>query len=141
VGSFRLFIDGKAVTDTIAVPQGEDWVTYGFVEGETAEIAKGEHVLRIQFTGTYVNFDWIQFALTKEELTTGMRNVASYNVNFVPNMQRSLKVYNASGRFMGSVEQRAGLALTETLKAAGFARGIYIVRGSSLAKTVRVQLK
>ena len=139
VGSFRLFLDGKAITDSIAVPQGEDWVTYGFVEGETAEIEKGDHVLRIQFTGTYVNFDWIQFALTKEELT-GIRNVA-YNVNFVPTVERSLKIYNASGRFLGSIENRAGLALTETLKQAGFARGIYIVRGTNLAKTVRVQVK
>ena len=141
VGSFRLFIDGKAITDTIAVPQGEDWNTYGFVEGETAEIAKGEHVLRIQFTGTYVNLDWIQFALTESELSTTAVHKVAYGIDFMPTGNRSLKVYSASGRFMGSVEQRAGLALTETLKAAGFARGIYIVRGSSLAKTVRVQLK
>ena len=138
-GSFQLFLDGKAITDTIVVPQGEDWSTYGFVEGETEKIEKGDHVLRILFTGSYTNLDWIQFALTKEELT-GIRNVA-YNVNFMPTADRSLKVYNASGRFMGNVEQRAGAALTETLKAAGFARGIYIVRGSSLAKTIRVQLK
>ena len=141
-GSIRLFIDGKAVTDTVAVPQTEDWNTYTLMDGETSEIEKGDHVLLVQFTGSYVNLDWIQFALTKEELnTTGIRKVPTYSMNFLPNTGRSLKVYNASGRFMGSVEQRAGLALTETLKAAGFARGIYIVRGSSLAKTVRVQLK
>ena len=92
-GSFRLFLDGKAITDTIAVPQTEDWNTYEFVDGETPLIEKGNHVLRIQFTGSYVNMDWIQFAFT------------------------------------------------ETLKQAGFARGIYIVRGSSLANTLRVQLK
>ena len=138
-GGIRLFIDGKAVTDTIAVPQTDDWNTYTLMDGETSEIEKGDHVLRVQFTGSYVNLDWIQFALTKDELgTTGIR---PYSMDFMPNADCSLKVYNASGRFMGSVEQRAGLALTETLKAAGFARGIYIVRGSSLAKTVRVQLK
>ena len=141
-GGIRLFIDGKAVTDTVAVPQTEDWNTYTLMDGETSEIEKGDHVLRVQFTGSYVNLDWIQFALTKEELnTTGIRKVPTYSMDFMPNMQRSLKVYGANGRFMGSVEPRAGLALTETLKAAGFARGIYIVRGSSLAKTVRVQLK
>ena len=73
--------------------QTEDWNAYEFVDGETPLIEKGNHVLRIQFTGSYVNMDWIQFALT------------------------------------------------ETLKQAGFARGIYIVRGSSLANTLRVQLK
>lgn len=140
-GGIRLFIDGKAVTDTIAVPQTEDWNTYTLMDGETSEIEKGDHVLRVQFTGSYVNIDWIQFALTKEELnTTGIRKVPTYSMDFMPNMQRSLKVYGANGRFMGSVEPRAGLALTETLKAAGFAQGIYMVRGSG-AKALRVQLK
>ncbi|OWV25379.1 carbohydrate-binding protein [Fibrobacter sp. UWB1] len=140
-GGIRLFIDGKAVTDTVAVPQTEDWNTYTLMDGETSEIEKGDHVLRVQFTGSYVNLDWIQFALTKEELnTTGIRKVPTYSMDFMPNMQRSLKVYGANGRFMGSVEPRAGLALTETLKAAGFAQGIYMVRGSG-AKALRVQLK
>ena len=141
VGSFRLFLDGKAITDTVAVPQGDDWVTYGFVEGETAELEAGEHVLRVQFTGTYVNLDWIQFALTKAELSTvGIRDVA-YNVNFLPERQGALKIYNANGRFLGRVDNRAGLSLAETLKQAGFAKGIYIVRGTSLAKSVRVRVK
>lgn len=140
-GSIRLFIDGKAVTDTVAVPQTEDWNTYTLMDGETSEIEKGDHVLRVQFTGSYVNIDWIQFALTKEELgTTGIRKVPTYSMDFMPNMQRSLKVYGTNGRFMGSVEPRAGLALTETLKAAGFAQGIYMVRGSG-AKALRVQVK
>lgn len=139
-GSIRLFIDGKAVTDTVAVPQTEDWNTYTLMDGETSEIEKGDHVLRVQFTGSYVNIDWIQFALTKEELgTTGIRKVPTYSMDFMPNMQRSLKVYGANGRFMGSVEPRAGLALTETLEAAGFAQGIYMVRG--MGKALRVQLK
>ena len=141
VGSFRLFLDGKAISDTIAVPQGEDWATYGFVEGETTELEEGDHVLRIQFTGSYVNLDWIQFALTKDDLTTTEIRGITYNVNFMPGTERSLKVYNASGRFLGRAENRTGLSLSETLRQAGFASGVYIVRGSSLAKTIRVQVK
>ena len=138
-GSFMLLLDGKAITDTVVVPQGEDWNTYGFVEGETAEMEKGEHVLRILFTGSYVNLDWIQFALTKEELT-GIKSVA-YNVNFMPNVDRSLKVYGANGRLLGRVENSRGMNLGESLKQAGFANGIYIVRGSGLGKALRVQVK
>ncbi len=139
VGSFRLFLDGKAITDTIAVPQGDDWVTYGFVEGKTAELEKGDHVLRIQFTGTYVNLDWIQFALTEAELTTTAVRKVAYGIDFMPAANCSLKVYSASGRFMGSVEQRAGLALAESLKQAGLAKGIYMVRSAGM--TLRVQVK
>ena len=138
-GSIRLFIDGKAVTDTVAVPQTEDWNTYTLMDGETSEIEKGDHVLRIQFTGSYVNMDWIQFALTESELsTTALR---AYSVNFVPNTERSLKVFNASGRLVGIVSNRAGVSLTETLKQAGLAKGIYLVRGAGSAKALRVQVK
>ena len=110
------------------------------MDGETSEIEKGDHVLRVQFTGSYVNLDWIQFALTKEELnTTGIRKVPTYSMDFMPNTGRSLKVYNASGRLMSVINNRAGLSLTETLKQAGLAKGIYIVRGAG--KTLRVQVK
>jgi len=139
-GSIRLFIDGKAVTDTVAVPQTEDWNTYTLMDGETSEIEKGDHVLRVQFTGSYVNLDWIQFALTKDELgTSGIRNVLTYSMNFLPNTDRSLKVFNASGRLVATLGNSAGLSVTETLKQAGLAKGIYLVRG--MGKTLRVQLK
>lgn len=139
-GSIRLFIDGKAVTDTVAVPQTEDWNTYTLMDGETSEIEKGDHVLRVQFTGSYVNIDWIQFALTKDELgTTGIRNVPTYSMNFLPNTDRFLKVFNASGRLVATLGNSAGLSVTETLKQAGLAKGIYMVRG--MGKTLRVQLK
>lgn len=136
-GGIRLFIDGKAVTDTIAVPQTDDWNTYTLMDGETSEIEKGEHVLRLQFTGAYVNIDWIQFALTKDEL--GTTAIRPYSMDFMPNADCSLKVYNASGRLMGVINNRAGLSLTETLKQAGLAKGIYLVR--SAGKTLRVQVK
>lgn len=139
-GSIRLFIDGKAVTDTVAVPQTEDWNTYTLMDGETSEIEKGDHVLRVLFTGSYVNLDWIQFALTKDELgTSGIRNVPTYSMNFLPNTDRSLKVFNASGRLVATLGNSAGLSVTETLKQAGLAKGIYLVRG--MGKTLRVQLK
>ena len=136
-GSIRLFIDGKAVTDTIAVPQTEDWNTYTLMDGETSEIEKGDHVLRVQFTGSYVNIDWIQFALTKEELATN--SIRTYSMNFLPNAERSLKVFNASGRLVATLVNCAGLSLSETLKQAGLAKGIYLVRGAG--KTLRVEVK
>lgn len=57
---FILFVDGKAVTDTIKIPKGEDWTTYAVTEFETAKIAAAEHVLKLQFTGAYGNVDWIK---------------------------------------------------------------------------------
>ena len=137
-GSFVLFIDGKAVTDTVKVPQGEDWNTYAFVDGETSEIAKGDHVLRIQFTGSYVNLDWIKFALTPEELT-GVRNL-TYNVNLMPKMDQTLKVFAANGKFMGRIDRTStSMNLAETLRQAGYAKGVYMVRGTGANLRVLVK--
>jgi hypothetical protein len=134
-GSFRLFLDGKAVTDTIAVPQGEDWNTYGFVEGETSTLEKGDHVLRIQFTGSYVNMDWIQFALTKEELT-GLRKTADLNLKLG---ERGYDVFSVNGSYICRIE---GIAAKGGIKAAlsakGITPGMYVVRGLDSRRTIRI---
>ena len=134
VGSFRLFIDGKAVTDTIAVPQGEDWNTYGYVEGETAEIAKGEHVLRIQFTGTYVNLDWIQFALTAGELPIPQKRDVQLNLG-----ERGYDVFGMDGRFVCRIEGMSAMGgFKAVLMAKGVKPGMYVVRGLESRKSIRI---
>ena len=134
VGSFRLFIDGKAVTDTIAVPQGEDWNTYGYVEGETAEIAKGEHVLRIQFTGTYVNLDWIQFALTAGELPIPQKRDVQLNLG-----ERGYDVFGMDGRFVCRIEGMSAMGgFKAALMAKGVKPGMYVVRGLESRKSIRI---
>ena len=65
----------------------------------------------------------------------------TYNINFVPNSETTFNVFNATGRFMGRIENLSGLSLAETLKQAGFAKGVYMVRGKDLGKTVRVHVK
>lgn len=74
---FMLYIDGNAVTDTVSIPQGEDWVTYTEIDGKTSTIEKGEHVLRVKMTGAYGNLDWIKFALTEAGLSTEPASIGS----------------------------------------------------------------
>ena len=134
-GSFQLFIDGKAVSDTIAVPKGEDWNTYGYVEGETSEIAKGDHVLRIQFTGSYVNLDWIQFALTKEELTP-IRQAKDVRMNLV---ERGYDVFGMDGRFVCRIEDVRALGdVKAALKLKGVNPGMYVIRGLESHRSIKI---
>ena len=135
-GSFRLFLDGKAVTDTIAVPQGEDWNTYATVDGETAELAKGDHVLRIQFTGSYVNMDWIKFALTEEELIMGFRKVAEPRMNLG---ESGYDVFGMNGKFICRIEGMAAMGgIKAALAAKGVKPGMYVVRGLDSHRSIRV---
>ena len=134
-GSFRLFLDGKAISDTVAVPQGEDWNTYGFVDGETVELAKGDHILKIQFTGSYVNMDWIKFALTDDELSP-IRQTADVHLNLG---ERGYDVFGMDGKFVCRIEGVEALGgIKAALKTKGVNPGIYVVRGLTSHRSVKV---
>ncbi|MBR5692758.1 MAG: carbohydrate-binding protein [Fibrobacter sp.] len=137
-GSFRLFLDGKAITDTIPVPQGEDWNTYATIDGETSEIEKGDHVLKIQFTGSYVNMDWIRFALTAQELETTGLKVAQPRLNL---NERGYDVFGMDGSYICRIDgmvTKGGFKAALTAK--GVNPGVYVVRGLDSRRSVKVNM-
>ena len=72
----QLFIDNKAVSDSIIAKQGEDWSTYTAVQSQLGEIAAGEHVLKMQILGDYVNIDWLKFCEGEKcEESVGIRAI------------------------------------------------------------------
>ena len=104
------------------------------MEGETAEIAKGEHVLRIQFTGTYVNLDWIQFALTAGELPIPQKRDVQLNLG-----ERGYDVFGMDGRFVCRIEGMSAMGgFKAALMAKGVKPGMYVVRGLESRKSIRI---
>ncbi len=72
----QLFIDNKAVSDSIIAKQGEDWSNYTAVQAKLGEIAAGEHVLKMQILGNYVNIDWLKFCEGEKcEESVGIRAI------------------------------------------------------------------
>jgi len=70
----QLFVDGKAISDSIIAKQGEDWSTYASVQSKLGELSAGEHVLKMQIVGNYVNIDWLRFCEGEKcEETVGIR--------------------------------------------------------------------
>lgn len=66
VDGFRLFVDGEEITEEYEIPQtGDNWSVYKEIPVATAEIERGEHLLRILINGSYVNIDWLKFAKHK----------------------------------------------------------------------------
>ena len=69
----QLFIDNKAA-DTIYAKQGEDWSSYSGIQSKLGEITAGEHVIKMQIVGNYVNIDWLRFCEGEKcEETAGIR--------------------------------------------------------------------
>lgn len=119
--SFRLFLDNEAITDTITAPKGEDWDTYGEIGGETVQLPKGEHILRLAITGSYVNIDWIKFMDTEtSELVITRSN------GWMPN--GSYMIINLLGDTKGFVRMTAGDNLHDKMRLIIEDKGVYILR-------------
>ena len=132
--AMQLFIDDKEITESVVAPKVDSvWTTYKVIDVGSAELKKGEHVLKLLITGAYLNVDWIQF--TDPNATTIVKNV-----RFDAQKVSAYNVFGATGKFLGRVDN-VGANLAQTLKNAGFANGMYILRAVGLNKTLRVQVR
>ena len=134
--AMQLFIDDKEITESVVAPKVDSvWTTYKVIDVGSVELKKGEHVLKLLITGAYLNVDWIQF------VDPSNPNMAiSRTVHMEPHASASFNVFGATGKFLGRVEN-TGANMAATLKNAGFANGMYILRSVGLNKTLRVQVK
>lgn len=126
--SFCFLADGKAIGDTITVPQtGEDWSVYKEFDGGKAKLTKGTHVIRLVITGDNVNVDW--FSLGDVE-KVGLKPA----LKFQAKTPSTYRVYSVSGKLMGTVEL-AGKKASEALQSAGFNKGVYMLKSVDGHKT------
>jgi hypothetical protein len=119
--SFCFLADGKAIGDTINVPQtGDDWSVYKEFDGGVAKLTKGTHVIRLVITGDNVNVDWFSLGDVSE---VGIKN----GVRLAASGSKVYNVYNVNGKLLGTVDmkgKKAGAALMD----AGFTKGVYMLK-------------
>ena len=148
--SFKLSMDGKDITEEIAVPQatsGEDnYDEYNTVEAKV-DLTEGEHILRFTVTGDWMDIDYVNFSDEEKSEETPTPEPGTEEglrlgkVNLVRGSAETLKVFSAIGKFLGRLEmQNVGSVreMSESLRRAGYAPGVYFVRGSEVAQRVRV---
>ena len=134
--AMQLFIDGEEITESVVAPKVDTvWTTYRVIDVGSVELKKGEHVLKLLVTGGYLNVDWIQF--TDPNNPTA---VANRGMRVVPQKAIAYNVFGVTGKFLGRIDN-AQANLSPALKQAGFANGMYILRGVDHSKPVRVQVK
>ena len=134
--AMQLFIDGEEITESVVAPKVDTvWTTYKVIDVGSVELKKGEHVLKLLVTGGYLNVDWIQF--TDPNNPTA---VANRGMRVVPQKAIAYNVFGVTGKFLGRIDN-AQANLSAALKQAGFANGMYILRGVDHSKPVRVQVK
>ena len=143
--SFRLFVDGSPVTDTIPVPKtaDNDWSVYKVIEAGSTTLTAGEHIVRLEITGSYANIDWFAFGdptLQNKVSADGTEKARSISSRYsIKHGQDSYALYDIRGSFIGKVQasnlQELRLNASNLVKRGG----AYLAR-SSTGATLRVQI-
>ena len=135
--SFHLLIDGTIVSDTMEIPQGEDWNTYCTIDGETQYIEAGEHVLRVYITGSYGNIDWIEFIKPDGEFSS----VSTLLSDMTP---RKLPIYNIGGVLIGYIDIKKGdspTSISKLLEKENIPQGLYFIKNTDGTIIKHIQTK
>ncbi len=75
---FNIYVDGKLVTDLYRIPQTcEDWSVYKKVPVAEFPMEKGEHIIKIEIVGSYVNIDYLE--IVSKGLVQGLELIGSDN--------------------------------------------------------------
>ena len=123
--SFKLSMDGKDITEEIAVPQatsGEDnFDEYNEVKADVS-LTEGEHILRFTVTGDWMDIDYVEFCKGSCD-DVGIARVRLT----VPQSENSYNVFSSTGKHLGRVDLN-GASMVQALENAGYARGVYMVR-------------
>ncbi|WP_254842320.1 sialate O-acetylesterase [Fibrobacter sp. UWB11] len=99
--AFKLYIDEKAITDEVSVPQTADnsWDTYKTISvKEKVALKAGKHVLKLEITANYVNIDWIQFSVPSEDPPNAIAKVRLD----MAETESSFSVYSMQGKKLGT---------------------------------------
>lgn len=150
---FKLSMDGKDITEEIAVPQAkageENYDDYNKVSANVS-LTKGEHVLRFTVTGDWMDIDYINFVAGKDgkddapipgadadttEQSQSIGALAELHMNGYSSYAHH--VYDIKGHKLGTVRVE-GVSAVQALKDAGFAKGIYMLKQVNGSKKMMV---
>ncbi len=131
--SFQLSIDGDNVTEEIAVPKNDGEENYDDYNKVSANVTlpAGKHILRFTVTGDWMDIDYINFVKGKnaeDDCPIGGCTTAIGGVKFQNKVADSYRVFDLKGSVLGTIDlARTGNA-SAALKAAGFKKGVYMLK-------------
>ncbi len=162
---FKLSMDGKDITESIAVPAAtageENYDDYNKVSADV-KLTKGEHILRFTVTGDWMDIDYINFVNKGEKdpdpivkdpedstgpvieptdptpsdsISNSIKSLAGIKLNQTADME--FEVFDLQGHMVGTVNLSGKIA-SQALKAAGFSKGVYMLKQVNGSKKMLV---
>ncbi len=143
--SFKLSIDEEDITGDIEVPKASTEGSFEEYDKVKANVTlpAGKHLLRFTATADWFDVDYFNFEEGKDaddKSPIGAVTDALRTSTFHANVHNSsYQVFDMSGRFLSRITVDQG-DLAQSLRNAGFARGLYIVRGIESKKFFKVNV-
>lgn len=118
---FKLSIDGDAVAEVSV--SGSSWDEFTKVKTNVT-LPAGEHILRFEVTGDWFDIDYLNFVAGKDapENTTAIADVKFQN-----KVEKTYNVFSLTGVKIGTVDL-SRMDAPKALNAAGFAKGVYMLK-------------
>ena len=138
--SFCFLVDGKAMGDTIKVPQtGDDWSVYEEFDGGKVTLTKGEHVIRLVITSDNVNVDWFSIGDVKSTAIKGQ------GVKLDVASAAKFDVFDLSGKKIATFSARTMAEAKKlwqkgAVKGAEKANGVSLIRNRSNGMVAKVRV-
>ena len=130
----KLYVDDQLALDGVSFPQGADWETYAVFDAGKVNLAAGEHVLKLEIVGNYVNIDWLSFA----DPAASIMNVSA-GLRLSPK-SCEYHVFDMQGRLMATLTATDAESLEQRVSAAVKRSGTYLVK-SRTGATFRIQVR
>ena len=131
----KLYVDGKAVLENVTFEKGANWDTYATLDAGMVKLPKGEHILKMEIVGNYVNIDWLDF---KDPTTTALQ--PSIGFRLAPNAME-YHVLDMQGRFIARFKSMGSADLQAKTRAAVGRSGVYLVRPRTGGRMLTVSVK
>ena len=141
--SFKLSLDGKDITEEIAVPAAssgeENYDDYNKVKANV-KLPEGEHVLRFTVVGSWLDIDYFTFVkganATDPDPIVGLAKGVLHNVQGV----QSYSVYGLNGKFVGRVDASSNFDVRSKVNSLVKESGVYIVKSLTSGTTLRLSV-
>lgn len=119
--SFQLYMDDKAISEEISVPNTGDWSTFEMVSAKVGQLTEGKHELKLVITGSWVDMDYMLF---KSANTTDIEVITEEVI-----LDSSYDIYDLLGRKVGAIS-------AEEISSLG--KGAYLLKGNQSGKVKKV---
>ena len=134
--SFKLSLDGKDLTEEIAVPAAssgeENYDDYNKVKANVT-LPAGEHVLRFTVVGSWLDIDYFTFVKGKDATdpepigTEGIAAAVRYDVQ----AEQLYRVYGLNGSFVGTVFAASASEAQSKVRSMVSEKGVYLIRAKN----------